>query len=229
MLMRVRLRVHERVRTNIKCIRAVLERREGRCDILRSPDFGRSDLKAEHAGCRLDLAHFQHGGGIADIGHDRQPAKIGYYLTQDFESLADSIRHLVRQTGDVAARSRQTCDQASPDRVRHRREHDRNDRCSLLCREGWRGSHGDNDIDLDPDELCRDLGETRRGVPPPSDTQSRGCDHRSKRVHGAVVQKRQSVRSRPKAWRPRTRWSVACPPAARAPRAAMRPPRRPGA
>src|SRR5262249_48007872 len=27
----------------------------------------------------------------------------------------------------------------------------------LLCREGWRGCHRDNDIDLEPDELGRDF------------------------------------------------------------------------
>ena len=42
-----------------------------------------------------------------------------------------------------------------PDRVRRRREHDRDDRCGLLCGESWRGCHRDNDIDLEPDELGR--------------------------------------------------------------------------
>ena len=107
--------VHERVGTKIKCIRAVLERLEGGCDVLRSPDFGCSDLKAERAGRCLDLAHLQHGGGIAHISHDRQPAKTGYDLAQQFEFLASSIRCLVRQTGDVAARSRQN---SRPSRVR---------------------------------------------------------------------------------------------------------------
>src|SRR5262249_55975508 len=46
-----------------------------------------SDLQAELAGRCLGLAHFQYGGGIADIGHDRQPAKIGDDLAQEFESL----------------------------------------------------------------------------------------------------------------------------------------------
>src|SRR6476646_9032281 len=60
-------------------------------------------------------------------------------LPQEFEFLAGSIRYLVCQTGDVAAWSRQRRDHAGPDRVRHRREHDRDDRCRLLCRDGWRG------------------------------------------------------------------------------------------
>jgi hypothetical protein len=84
--------IHERVRTNIKGIRAVLERLEGGGDVLRPPDFGCSDLKAERAGRCLGLAHVQHGGGIADIDHDRQPAKIRYHFAQEFEFLANSIR-----------------------------------------------------------------------------------------------------------------------------------------
>jgi len=32
-------------------------------------------------GPSLKLAHLQHGVGIADIGHDRQPVEIGDNLT----------------------------------------------------------------------------------------------------------------------------------------------------
>src|SRR5262249_1597734 len=84
--------------------------------------------------------------------------KIGYDLAQEFEFFAGSIRYLVRQTSDVAARPSQTRDQASPDRVRHHCEHDRDDRCRLLCCQGWRGCLRDNDIDLEPDELGRVFG-----------------------------------------------------------------------
>ena len=81
----------------------------------------------------LNLAHFQHGSGIAGIGHDRQSAQTRYNLAQQFESLAGKIGRLQRQSGDVAARSRQTCDQAAADRVVRNREDDRDDRCRLLC------------------------------------------------------------------------------------------------
>ena len=133
--MRIRLVIYERVATDIKCIRAALERLEGGRDILRSPNFECRDFEAERAGRCLNLAHLQHGGGIANIGHDRQSAKTGDNLAQEFESLASKIGELDRQAGDVAARSRQTSDQAAADRVRRRREDDRDDRCRLLCRE----------------------------------------------------------------------------------------------
>ena len=38
-----------------------------------------------------NLAHLQHGIGIADIGHDRQPAKTGDNLAQKFKPLASKI------------------------------------------------------------------------------------------------------------------------------------------
>ena len=129
---------YERVGTDIKRLRAALERLEGGRDILGSPDFECSDLEAERAGRCLNLAHIQHGGGIADIGHDRQPAETGDNLAQKFEALAGKIGGLERQAGDVAARSRQTCDQADADRVRRQCEDDRDDRCRLLCREALR-------------------------------------------------------------------------------------------
>jgi hypothetical protein len=44
------------------------------------------------------------------------------------------------------------------DRVSRRREDDRDDRCRLLCRDRCFGSAGENDIDLEPDKLGRDLG-----------------------------------------------------------------------
>ena len=106
-LMRIRLVHYERVGHDIKCIRAALERVEGGRDILRSPDFECGDLEAERAGRCLNLAHLQHGDGIADIGHDRQPAETGDNLAQKFEPLASEIGRLDRQAGDVAARSRQ--------------------------------------------------------------------------------------------------------------------------
>src|SRR6516165_7109260 len=64
---------------------------------------------------------------------------------------------LTRQAGDVAPWARQTCDQAGTDRVAETNEDDRDYCCDLLCRNcGW-GSLGDNDIDLESDELCSDF------------------------------------------------------------------------
>ena len=117
--------VYERVGTDIKCIRTALERVEGGRDILNSPDFRYGDLKAQRAGRCLNLAYLQHNSGIVDLPHNPQPAKTGNNLAQEFESLATSIRYQLRQTGDVAARSRQAGDKAGAHRVPRPDKHDR--------------------------------------------------------------------------------------------------------
>src|SRR6266699_995827 len=68
------------------------------------------------------------------------------------------ITRLVCQAGDVAPRSRETCDETRAKRVVRHREDDRDHRCRpLYCND--RASRRDNDIDLKLDELSRDLGE----------------------------------------------------------------------
>ena len=150
--------IHERVANNIKCLRAALERLQGGCDILRAPDFQWDDLEAERASRRLKLANLQRAARIAGIGHDGQPIETWNNLAQEFEPLANSIGPLVRQAGDVAARSRQRSDETSADRVSRRREDNRGDRRRLLCCEGCFGPRGENDIDLESDKLSSNLG-----------------------------------------------------------------------
>src|SRR5262245_61882119 len=60
----------------------------------------------------LDLAHFEHGSGVANIANDRQAAEAGNGFAQQFEFLASSIGQLGRQASDVAARVRQARDHA---------------------------------------------------------------------------------------------------------------------
>ena len=127
-------------------------------DILRSPDFQCNGFEAELAGRCLNLAHLQRGGGIADIGDDRQSAQTGDNLAQEFDPLASEFGRLDRQAGHVAARPRQARDQALPTGSPDDREDDRDDRCRLLCRRDG-ASYRDDDVDLEPDELGGDLGE----------------------------------------------------------------------
>src|SRR5262249_24474544 len=79
-------------------------------------------------------------------------------LAQEFEALASNIGRLHRQAGGIAARLRQAGDVAAPDRVAPQGENDRDDGCRVhdfaRC-----SSRRDYDIDLEPDEFCRDFGE----------------------------------------------------------------------
>ena len=149
----------ERFTNNIKGLRATLECLEGRCDIRRLPDFQRDGLDAERAGRGLDLIQLPHARWIIGIGHDRQLAEAGDGLAQEFQALARKLGRRERQAGDVATRPRQTGDEASAKRVRHRRKHDWDDRGRLFRCEDRR-SRRDNNIDLEPDKLGSDLGET---------------------------------------------------------------------
>jgi len=68
---------NESIDHDVKCVRLGVERRERGSDILSSPDFERCDFDAERASRCRNLAHLQRGGGIADIGYDRQAAETG--------------------------------------------------------------------------------------------------------------------------------------------------------
>jgi hypothetical protein len=142
---------------DVKRVGLGLERREGRCDILRPPDFEWRDFEAERACRGLNLAHLQHGLGIASIKHDCQPAQPGNNLAQEFDSLAGKIGPLDRESCDIAARPRQTCDQATADRIWCQWKDDGDYRCRLLYL-GDGDSVRDDEVELQADELGRELG-----------------------------------------------------------------------
>src|SRR5262249_38679316 len=75
-----------------------------------------------------------------------------------------NIGRLTREPRDVAARARKTGDDAAADRIARGREHDRNRRCRLLCCEGSWSVVSDDDIDLEPNKLVREIFQTL-GVP----------------------------------------------------------------
>jgi hypothetical protein len=128
-----------------------------RRNILCSPDFRCGDIEAKRAGPCLNLAHLLHGAGIADIGQDRQPVETWDHLAQEFESLASKVGLLKRHSGDVAARPRQTRDEAGANRVPRHCKDDRDDRCRLLCRNNRYGGVRHKSVHLKPDKLSRDL------------------------------------------------------------------------
>jgi hypothetical protein len=148
---------YERVGADIKRACASVERRNGGPDILGSLDFQSGDIEAEGAGCSLHPIHFQHGSWITGIPHDRQSAKTGDDLAQEFDPFSGKLGRLNRQSSDVAAWPRQAGDEAGAERVVGDRKDDRDDRCRLLCSSDC-ASDRDDDIDLAPDELSGDLG-----------------------------------------------------------------------
>src|SRR5262249_27665381 len=120
--------VNESVPHDVNCVRLGLESIERGSNVLRAPDFKWRDLEAERPGFGLNL-----------------------------ESLPGKIGRLDRQAGDVAAWPRETRDQAADDGIVRYCKDNGDNRCRLLYhRDG--NSRCDNDVDLQADELRRDLG-----------------------------------------------------------------------
>src|SRR5215468_4478269 len=93
------------------------------------------------------------------MANSRQPLQAGDHLAQKLKPLGRKLGRLNRQACDIAAWPRQGCDQASTDRVRRHPEHDRDNRCRLLCRDNRLSRVGDDNVDFALDELGRDLGK----------------------------------------------------------------------
>ena len=109
---------------------------------------------------------------------------------------------LDRQSSDVAARPRQTCDQAAADRVDRQCKDDGDDRCRLLyCGDG--GFRRDDDVDLQPDELGRDLGVALGAALRPAILDRDGAALDPAEFAQSLPQKRPSMDSRPKRAAPR--------------------------
>jgi hypothetical protein len=107
--------------------------------------------------CRSScLTHLQHDLGVLDVAQDRDQAEGGDHFAQKLDTLAGEIGRLGGQSGDVATRSRQTCNQPAADRVARQHKDDRDGRCRLLCC-GGRGNSREDDVNLKPDKLGRDL------------------------------------------------------------------------
>jgi hypothetical protein len=151
--------VHERIGTDVESLRTAVEGPQCRQEFLRATYLQSRDIEAELV-CRVrDLTHLQHDFGVVDIAQERDHLEIGDDLAQQLDTLTGKVGRLRRQPGDVAAWSRQACDQAAADRVARQYEHDGDNRCRLLgCRRG--GHRRDDDINPAADELGRDLGVT---------------------------------------------------------------------
>src|SRR5262249_49849778 len=70
------VRDHERVADHIECIRTILERLEGGCNVLGASDFESRRIDTKRACGDLNLAHFRRGVGyspLAMIASGRRP------------------------------------------------------------------------------------------------------------------------------------------------------------
>ena len=225
--MRIRLALTSGSLHDVKCTRAsALERLEGGRDILGSPDFQLARLRGRACGPlpeprpsparRRDCRHWP---GSPTGGDREQPrARVRAACQQDRSPGATDPVTLPPGRARLATRPLPTGSIATAKTI------GMTDVACFAAADG--GSVRDNDIDLEPDELGRDLGIALDASLRPAILDRDGATfdpaefaqslHKSG-VHGL------EDRSVP---RPRSRWSAACPAAARAPRAATPPPRR---
>src|SRR5262245_19047444 len=95
---------------------------------------------------------------MAGVSHDRQTAKTRNNFAQEVKALVGDIGFLERKSGDVTARPRQTRDQAAADGVSRHSKNDRDHGCRLLSRRNGGSSIGDDNVDVEPNELRRKFG-----------------------------------------------------------------------
>src|SRR5262249_25078835 len=144
-------------------------------------------------------------------------------LAQQFEALGSGIGRLAGQAGDIAARFRKARDEPGGHWVPSHPKDDWYGRCRLLDRNDRCGSPRDNDIHTPPQELGRDLCETLVASLPPAILDGDGSILDPAEFAQSLYKGGETLANA--CWPPKTRWSAACPAAARAPRAA-KPPRR---
>jgi hypothetical protein len=131
---------------------------DGGSDVGDGADLDCFDRNSEPAGCGLHVGRLTHGSRIAGIGQHRDPLKAGNDLAQDLDALAGNIDRLVRQPGHVAAGPGQAVDKAAAHRIGGDGEYDGNRRCRPF--DGLNGAaDGDDDVDLERDELGREVVE----------------------------------------------------------------------
>jgi hypothetical protein len=82
--------------------------------------------------------------------------KLGNSLAQEFKALANKIRLLDRNSGNVAGRMRQTLNQTAADRIERNGKDDRNARY-CLPEDGNGAAIRDDDVNLAPLEFCGDF------------------------------------------------------------------------
>src|SRR6516165_551709 len=117
--------------SNIKCVSSSLEILESGPDIVSPTDSEWSNFEVKPASLGLRLAHFEYRLSVVSIKQDGQSAELRYSLTQQFQPLARKLVRLDRQSGGVAARFRQTCDQTAADRIDRHCKYDGNRRRRL--------------------------------------------------------------------------------------------------
>ena len=132
---------HDGIGRHIKCVRAGLERLDGRRDILDALDFEQDDIEAKRSSRCRNLAHLDDGTRSADIRHDRQTTETGTTSRKSSRRLP-AVSVCWSDSPVTLPPGRAKLDDTGADRVRLRGKDDRDDLRGLLGREDRCGGPG---------------------------------------------------------------------------------------
>jgi hypothetical protein len=132
-----------------------LQHLEGGHNIFRPPDFDSADFKSKGSGCCAYLAQFQRGSGVAavtKIASRRIPGRISRKSSSRLVAISVDCSE-----SPVMLPPGETRDETRANWVVRYCEDNRNGCRHPLCPEEY-ASRRDDDVNLEPDELARDLG-----------------------------------------------------------------------
>ena len=136
---------------------------ERRLELLGRANVGDTDGDAGGARGEINLLQERLAERIAGIGQRRDAPHRRHNLADDLDALAGKLGGRRRQSGDVAAGTREARHQSGAERIAGRRHDNRNlRRCALRRVHRWRLG-GDDDVDLLPDQF---RGEVRQCIQP---------------------------------------------------------------
>src|SRR5207253_552568 len=123
-----------------------------------------SDSVDRRSGCctaELDLLEEGFDKGIGRIGENGDAARRRQHVADELDAFAGQFRGDARNSGDVAARPRKAGDEPGADWISRVRHDDGDFVRGLLCRLSGGGEPGDDDVDLETDQLG---GQLRKPV-----------------------------------------------------------------
>ena len=130
---------------------------ERRRQVFRAGNVDPHRIELQRPGDRNELfphARVDFASPLQEHGHRGLP---GQDARENLHHLGQDVLGLAGQPGDIAAGPRQACNVAGTERVGVAHEHDGNGRGRVLCRTGVDRARRHDDIDLEPNQLGREI------------------------------------------------------------------------
>src|SRR5262245_22845926 len=135
---------------------AILGTRKGRnrsLDLARVAHFGRPNIDADRRGHRLNYRKLADPGGYGGIPQYYYSREAGCDFLEQFKPFSTQTIFELHEAGGIAARLRQTIDEASADWIGDDREHDRDAVRRLKERSCRKTASGHDDVRRERDQF----------------------------------------------------------------------------